>query len=522
MDTTNNIKKQSSKNSVIKNIVGQVTKTSVAVAIISILIVIGLDYLKYRSQLNLRLDEIEKSYLISISDSMWNMANDQVKMQLKGISNLPDIKYVEIVNPEGKVLYFDGDKGNDIKKYIERVAEITKIEGKDKNILGKLHVYATMENAISKILLQAISSFAVIIFLIITLIITNFLAIKKQICVHLEKMATYAQNLDISDPEKNQPLQLDKKIILGSNSNDKNDELDEVCIAINKMLSNIKSSHQEKLKHSLQLEQTVSERTKHIEEEKKRTEDLLLKVRNLIGVVDNSSKNVMDTTQNVSLSSNKQVSSIEEISDVMKEISLHINQNALNSDKARKSSFEMKEKATNGNNQMIELCNSMNEVVISAQNISKIIKVIDEIAFQTNLLALNAAVEAARAGKHGKGFAVVAEEVRNLASRSADSARETKELIDDSLNKIKRSSDISNETSKVFKLIVDGVSSVAELIDAIAKASQEQSMEAEKVGKGLKKVEDISKNNQLVANSTLTAAQELSEQSNGLYKILSA
>ncbi len=229
---------------------------------------------------------------------------------------------------------------------------------------------------------------------------------------------------------------------------------------------------------------------------------------------------VSGTSTSLADGATKQAAALEEISSSMQEMNEQTASNSRNAAQVSKLSGIAKLAAEKGDRQMQTLTEAMTEINESGKSISKIIKVIDEIAFQTNLLALNAAVEAARAGQHGKGFAVVAEEVRNLAARSAKAANETTALIQNSVEKTENGSNIATETAAALKDIYQGVVQVSDLVDEIAAASNEQAQGIAQANEGLTQLNAVNQSSTASAEETAAVAEELSGQATFLQQLL--
>jgi methyl-accepting chemotaxis protein len=215
-----------------------------------------------------------------------------------------------------------------------------------------------------------------------------------------------------------------------------------------------------------------------------------------------------------------QAGSLQELAAAVTEVKNQISLSADNAAMARTSANDVSHGAMDGNRHMEEMLRAMDEINVSASNISKVIKAIEDIAFQTNLLSLNASVEAARAGEYGKGFAVVADEVRSLAARSAKAAKETTDMIESSIQKAEHGMNIAKTTADAFNKIVGGIEQVAELAEKIAGASSEQASGIARINDEISQVSAVVQANSAASEESTAATAQLYKQAETLKEMV--
>lgn len=246
----------------------------------------------------------------------------------------------------------------------------------------------------------------------------------------------------------------------------------------------------------------------------------ILQIGDSSETINKNAEHLASVSQELAQGTTEQASAIEELSAEMNQIYSNILSNAENSKRAGQRALETSEEVNNGNSKMKEMLASIDEIGNASSEIEKIIKVIDDIAFQTNILALNAAVEAARAGSAGKGFAVVADEVRNLAGKSAEAAKQTTNLIGNSILAIKRGTALADETGKSLMEIVDKTKSTSGLIAEIGDAMEQQITSINHIKTGIEQISSVVQQNAGSAEASASNSEELSSQSSILKELV--
>lgn len=236
--------------------------------------------------------------------------------------------------------------------------------------------------------------------------------------------------------------------------------------------------------------------------------------------VASGSNQVAAGAQALSQGTTEQAAAVQELAATINDIAEHVTYNAQIAEDASKKATETGNQLMQSNQRMQDMIQAMAEITTSSNEINKIIKTIEDIAFQTNILALNAAVEAARAGEAGKGFAVVADEVRNLASKSSEASKNTAVLIESSLRSVEHGAKISHETAEALLTAVEGAKVVTETIDQISHASSKQSASITQVTQGIDQISSVVQTNSATAEESAAASEELSGQADMLNNLI--
>lgn len=228
--------------------------------------------------------------------------------------------------------------------------------------------------------------------------------------------------------------------------------------------------------------------------------------------VASASSQVSTASQSLAEGASEQAAGLEETSSSIEEMASMTKQNEDNANQANTLMVDTSRVVDEANHSMTESTQSMNEISTASEETGKIIKTIDEIAFQTNLLALNAAVEAARAGEAGAGFAVVANEVKNLAMRAAEAAKNTANLIEGTVKRIQSGSEIVSKTNEAFGKVATGSKKVGQLVGEISAASQEQAQGIEQVNRAVAEMDKVVQKNAASAEESASASEEMNTQ----------
>ena len=364
----------------------------------------------------------------------------------------------------------------------------------------------------------------IIVVILISFIISILIAVKisKQISKPVKEMADAAQNLAVGNLNVN-ITKIDSQNEIGQLSS----AFSETISSLKAYISEIKLALSKISDGDLTVQASMEFKGDFVE-----IQDSLYNITSSLNEtleniyrsseqVSVGSKQVSDASQALAQGATEQASSIQELSASITEISSHVKENAEHTENASKNVNEVASEIEASNKHMDNMVDAMSQISESSNQIGKIIKTIQDIAFQTNILALNAAVEAARAGAAGKGFAVVADEVRNLASKSAEAAKDTTALIENSFRQVENGSQIADLTAQSLKRVVTAAEKVSNTVQSISNSTVLQSNAIDQVTLGVEQISNVVQTNSATAEESAAASEEFSGQAQALKSLVS-
>ena len=465
-------------------------------------------------------DERFPSLAIDLADNEGNIAYsmdaDTIAKPLKEI--MPEEAYnaLETKKEEGKsftTVTSSADKGN-VKRYIAPV-EVGDSDWWVTVSLSEAEYNATLMTLVKTALLSNILGVLILVCLTHFLIRTSLAPLKKISSAGVE---VAKGNFDVD-------IQYNKKDEIGELAESMREIMQRIRVIIsdlqNKLSELSKGNYRVDMEDQEYYAGAYAPLLQSLRDIRGDLSDTMKEIKNSAEQVKAGSEQVSNAAQSLSEGATEQASSIEELSATMVDISHKIDSTLKITEEVAQLSNDAEKAVNVSTDKMDEMAKAMQDITVKSQEISKIIKTIDDIAFQTNILSLNAAIEAARAGEAGKGFAVVADEVGNLAQKSAKAAQNTSSLIAEAIDAVEKGAKLSGETVQSLEVVSTQSKKINSMIGNISQASDEQAKGVKQVSVGIDQISSVVQNNSATAEESAAASEELSGQAHTLNELMS-
>lgn len=469
------------------------------------------------------IDALMKSYAkldVYFANIEKNIVSEQTRQYYKNIKD-NRIKFRAVAEQEVEL----AKQNKDTEAYALLVNQATPISDKIRaDAEGILNVKTTVGNQLQNNLESqgTVAEITILIVILISLIISIIIAlsISRSISKPVQEMADAAQRMAQGD--LNVQVDVNSKNEIGQLGSAFSETVVYIKDCISDITVNLAKMEQGDLciAHTMDYKGDFEALQKSILGIVLSFNDALSQISQTSQQVSSGSEQVSDGAQALAQGATEQASSIEELSATITEISKQVKENAEHATDASLNVNHVRSEIETSNQHMTDMLTAMSQINDSSNQIGKIIKTIEDIAFQTNILALNAAVEAARAGAAGKGFAVVADEVRNLASKSAEAAKNTTSLIENSVMQVENGTKIADETAKSLLRVVESIKIVADTVGQISEASNRQSDAISQVTTGVEQISSVVQTNSATAEESAAASEQLSGQAQVLQELV--